>query len=97
MEEAWNNRATATNWGVIDAVGTIAEEMGKSYAQVALNWLLCKDIVTAPIIGATKLTQLEDNLGAVGWRLDPSQVQKLDELSAPPPLYPYRFIEQMAR
>jgi aryl-alcohol dehydrogenase-like predicted oxidoreductase len=97
MEEAWANRATDRNWEVIDAVGTIAEETGKSYAQVALNWLLCKDIVTAPIIGATKMRQLEDNLGAVGWRLDPSQVQKLDELSAPPALYPYRFIQQMAR
>lgn len=96
-EEAWHKRATDRNWDTIDAVGTIAEETGKSYAQVALNWLLCKDVVTAPIIGATKMSQLEDNLGAAGWLLDPSHVQKLDEVGTPPSLYPYRFIEEMAR
>jgi diketogulonate reductase-like aldo/keto reductase len=47
-------------------VGEISEETGKSYAQIALNWLLRQEGVTAPIIGARHVEQLEDNLGAAG-------------------------------
>ena len=66
MEEAWERRATERNWRVLDAVGEISEETGKSYAQISLNWLLRQEGVTAPIIGARKMEQLEDNLGAAG-------------------------------
>ncbi len=49
---------------------------GKSIAQVALKWLLQKDIVSSVIIGVKTLEQLEDNLGASGdWRLTAEQVQ----------------------
>ena len=44
---------------------------------------------TAPIIGARNLEQLEANLGASGWALEPEQVAKLDEASAVTPPYPY--------
>jgi aryl-alcohol dehydrogenase-like predicted oxidoreductase len=96
-EEAWHKRAVDRNWEIIDAVGAISEETGRSYAQVALNWLLCREGVTAPIIGATRPEQLEDNLGAADWRLDASHVQKLTEVSEPPSIYPYRFLQEMAR
>ena len=70
MEEHWDRRATDRNWRALDVVGRISEETGKSYAQISLNWLLRQDGVTAPIIGARTLEQLEDNLGASGWTLD---------------------------
>ena len=44
----------------------VSEETGKSYAQISLNWLLRQEAVTAPIIEARTLEQLEDNLGASG-------------------------------
>jgi aryl-alcohol dehydrogenase-like predicted oxidoreductase len=91
-EEAWDKRATERNWAIVGEVGTIAEETGKSYAQVALNWLLHRPAVTAPIIGATKPSQLEDNLGATDWDLDDDQIERLDKVSAPPDIYPYAFI-----
>ncbi|MBA3388766.1 MAG: aldo/keto reductase [Rubrobacter sp.] len=97
MDEYWEKRATERNWRVLDAVGAIAEETGKSYAQVSLNWLLCQPGVTAPIIGARTNEQLEDNLGAAGWRLDEKQVQRLSEAAPPEKTYPARFIEGKQR
>ena len=97
MEESWERRANERNWGIVDVLGSISEETGKSYSQVALNWLLNKPGVTAPILGARKLDQLEDNLGATGWKLDDKHMQQLDESSQPPPLYPYSFIANAQR
>ena len=48
---------------------------GKSVAQVALRWLLQTPPVTAVIVGARKISQLEDNMGAVGWKLTKEEVE----------------------
>jgi aryl-alcohol dehydrogenase-like predicted oxidoreductase len=97
MEEHWDRRATERNWDTIEVVGAISEETGKSYAQISLNWLLRREDVTAPIIGARNMDQLEDNLGAVGWELSPEQVARLSEASAIEDVYPYRFIREAQR
>jgi aryl-alcohol dehydrogenase-like predicted oxidoreductase len=76
-------------YNTIDALGEVAEETGKSVAQVALNWLLQRPTVSSIIIGARNETQLKENLGAVGWNLTVAQVKKLDEASTVPPIYPY--------
>jgi aryl-alcohol dehydrogenase-like predicted oxidoreductase len=52
---------------------------GKTPAQVALNWAICKG--TVPIPGAKNARQAMDNAGALGWRLNPEQVQTLDRAS----------------
>jgi aryl-alcohol dehydrogenase-like predicted oxidoreductase len=54
---------------------------GKTPAQVALNWLICKGAV--PIPGAKNTQQAEQNAGALGWRLSPEDVQALDRVSKP--------------
>jgi aryl-alcohol dehydrogenase-like predicted oxidoreductase len=97
MEEHWERRSTERNWRTLDVVGEISSETGKSYAQVSLNWLLRQAGVTAPIIGARRIEQLEDNLGASGWRLSEEQVQRLSEASAIEDLYPYRMIQEKQR
>jgi aryl-alcohol dehydrogenase-like predicted oxidoreductase len=97
MEEHWDRRATERNWAALDVVGRISEETDKSYAQISLNWLLRQDGVTAPIIGARTLEQLEDNLGASGWTLDEEQVEELSDASALEDVYPYRFIRNAQR
>ena len=48
--------------------------------------------MTALIIGARTLEQLEDNIGASGWELTTEQVEELSEASALEDVYPYRFI-----
>jgi len=53
---------------------------GKSVAQVALNWCICKGSI--PIPGARNAQQAEINAGAMGWRLSEEEVAKLDRLSA---------------
>ncbi len=92
LEEAWARRATARNWAIIDAVQRVAEETGHSMAQVAINWLLTRPGVTAPILGARTLEHLQDNLGAAGWRLEPGQLRLLDVPSRLEPEYPARYL-----
>jgi aryl-alcohol dehydrogenase-like predicted oxidoreductase len=97
MEEHWDRRATERNWRTLDVIGEISEQTGKSYAQISLNWLLRQEGVTAPIIGARRMEQLEDNLGAAGWKLSEEQVARLSEASAIEEVYPYRFIREARR
>lgn len=52
---------------------------GKTNAQVALNWLICKGAL--PIPGAKNVKQAQENIGALGWRLTEEEVAKLDEMS----------------
>lgn len=74
---------------VVDALDAVAAETGKTVPQVALNWLLQRPTVATVIIGARDEQQLRDNLGAVDWKLTPSQIAKLDEASNTTPAYPY--------
>ena len=97
FEEAWVRRNVERNWRTLEVVGDISEETGKSYSQISLNWLLRQEGVTAPIIGARRLDQLEDNLGAAGWELDEEPVRRLSEASAIEDVYPNRMIEEMQR
>jgi len=91
---AYNNEQT---WRTLDGLHKVAEECGHSVAQVAINWLLRKPGITAPIVGARRMEQLEDNLGATGWSLTPGQVAFLDAASHVPPPYPYDFIAKNDR
>ncbi len=52
---------------------------GKTPAQVALNWVICKGLM--PIPGVKTLGQAQMNVGALGWRLSDEEVQRLDERS----------------
>ncbi|MGB3200997.1 MAG: aldo/keto reductase [Nodosilinea sp.] len=61
---------------LLDTLGAIAARRQKTSAQVALNWCLCKG--TIPIPGAKTLAQAQQNIGALGWRLDSGEVEELD-------------------
>jgi len=64
-------------------VGEIAAKRGVTTAQVALAWLLRQPGIASPIIGVTKLEQLDDSLGALGVSLDPADVRYLEEPYVP--------------
>jgi len=66
------------DWPIVDVVEAIATERGVPMAQVALAWLLSRPGVTAPIIGATKLSQLDDAIGAVDLKLSAEEVARLE-------------------
>lgn len=63
---------------VLDALESVAGKLKRPMAQVALAWLLSKPGVTAPIIGATKLAQLEDAIEALSLNLDAETISKLE-------------------
>jgi aryl-alcohol dehydrogenase-like predicted oxidoreductase len=92
--EAWGIYANERTWHVIDTLLAIAAQREKTAAQVALNWLLQKPGVTAPILGARTLAHLEDNLGATGWSLTVEEVNQLDQASMLPLPYPYESLNQ---
>lgn len=95
--ERWENYDNEHTWNLLDVLFAVAEETGKSPAQVALNWLLQRPGVTAPIIGVRSMKHLEDNLGAAGWALSDDQMARLNAASDTPLPYPYDFIANAAR
>ncbi|UCC64355.1 MAG: aldo/keto reductase [Anaerolineae bacterium] len=90
--EAWSKYNTERTWRIIDELFAVAEEVGKTPAQVALNWVLHRPGVTAPIVGARKMEHLEDNLGAAGWSLSEEHTARLNKVSEKELPYPYAFI-----
>jgi aryl-alcohol dehydrogenase-like predicted oxidoreductase len=74
----------------------IAAAHKASVAQVALAWLLTKPAVASIILGASKIHQLEDNLGAVELQLHDDEIRQLDEMTRPRAMYPHWFNQQMA-
>lgn len=70
------------SWSIHDAIEKLATEKGKTISQVSLAWLLTNPVITSPIIGPRSQEQLEDNLGAVGFRLSAEEKNGLDEISA---------------
>jgi aryl-alcohol dehydrogenase-like predicted oxidoreductase len=66
------------DFAVVDVNAEVAAERGVSPAQTALAWLLSKPIVTAPIVGATKLAHLEDAIAATELALDDKEIERLE-------------------
>jgi len=73
---------------IVDAVDLVVTETGKTFTQVALNWLLQKPTVSNVIVGARDEAQLVQNIGAVGWDLTSAQIKALDSTSETQPAYP---------
>ena len=90
-------RADERTWRIIDKLNDLSEVIGKSQAQIALNWLLRKPGVTAPIFGARTIRHVEFNLESVGWELSEEHVAELDAVSAIPLPSPYNFIDRYTR
>ena len=74
---------------VADRVSAVAQARGVPPAQVALAWMLSKPVITAPIIGATKMNHLEDAVAALAVKLSADEVRQLEELYQPHPVLGY--------
>jgi len=82
---------TERNWPIVAELEKVAGELGRSMAQVAVNWVANRPGVASVILGATKLEQLEDNLGALDFTLPAELRERLDAVSVPAPRFPYTF------
>jgi aryl-alcohol dehydrogenase-like predicted oxidoreductase len=65
----------------LEVLAKISGARGETMTQTALAWMLSKEWITSPIIGATSIEQLEDSLGATGKRLSLEEIVELDEVS----------------
>jgi aryl-alcohol dehydrogenase-like predicted oxidoreductase len=76
---------------VVSAVKAVSDQTGRSMAQVALAWLRYRPVPVIPIIGARKLSQLQDNLASFDLALSAEQVKALDEASQIDLGFPYEI------
>ncbi|MBN1678768.1 MAG: aldo/keto reductase [Anaerolineae bacterium] len=72
---------TEQNFALIDALAEMGQERDKTVLQMTLGWMLSQPFVTAPIIGANSVTQLDESLGAAGLRLSEDEMQRIDDLT----------------
>jgi aryl-alcohol dehydrogenase-like predicted oxidoreductase len=93
-ETVSNHFKKEKNVKILGEVQKIAEEIGRSPAQVSLNWILQRPI-TIPIFGAKTVAQLEDNLAALEFTLTPEQMKRLNDVSAPEPFFPHNFAKRI--
>jgi aryl-alcohol dehydrogenase-like predicted oxidoreductase len=83
---------------IIAVLKSVAEQTGRSMAQVALAWLRQRPVAVIPIIGARKVSQLQDNLASMDLNLSAEQAKTLDEASSIEPGFPYYlYSAQMTR
>lgn len=73
----------AADWEIVDEVERVANQRGVSMAQLGLAWLLSKRGVTAPIVGATKLSHLQDAIGALDITLSAEEIAALEAPYSP--------------
>lgn len=90
-------RENEFTWRVLDTLVELSREIGKTPAQIALNWILGKPGITAPVLGARTAEQLEENIGCTGWELKKKDMEKLDRVSGIPLPYPYSFVKRYTR
>ena len=85
------DKFTDRNWAIVAELEKVANELGRSMAQVAVNWVANRPGIASVLIGATKLHQLQDNLAALDFEIPGDLLDRLDAVSATPKRFPYSF------
>jgi len=70
------------NLTVVDEIQKIADYLGKSLPQLALNWVLSNPTVSTALVGARRISEVEDNMGAIGWQLSDEIRYDIDRIFA---------------
>jgi aryl-alcohol dehydrogenase-like predicted oxidoreductase len=79
---------------IISALKSVSEQAGRSMAQVALAWLRHRTLPVIPIIGARKVSQLQDNLASLDLELSAEQLKSLDGASRIELGFPHNIYER---
>jgi aryl-alcohol dehydrogenase-like predicted oxidoreductase len=86
-------RFSERNWRILDVLLDVSKQLRRSPAQVALNWVVTQPGLTSTILGASKRSQLEDNLSSIEFSIPSDLRYRLDAVSALPSIHPYMFFE----
>jgi aryl-alcohol dehydrogenase-like predicted oxidoreductase len=89
--------AMKANQAFVSVLNTIAQEKKSTPAQIALAWLLAQKPWIVPIPGTTKLSRLEENIGAVALEMAPADLREIDAMAAKVPVEGERYPESMER
>jgi aryl-alcohol dehydrogenase-like predicted oxidoreductase len=87
--------ARKANQALVDILAAIARRMNVTSAQLALAWILARKPWIVPIPGTTKLSRLEENLGAVALELAPDDLREIDDAAAQVPVEGARYPERL--
>jgi aryl-alcohol dehydrogenase-like predicted oxidoreductase len=87
-QDLWGRLARERNYRVLEAVEQVAKERGRTIAQIALAWVNQQPGVSSVIYGARTPEQNDENLAAIGLRLEKAELDALDKASALEPAYP---------
>jgi aryl-alcohol dehydrogenase-like predicted oxidoreductase len=87
--------ARKSNQAFVDLLGTIAKQKNATPAQIALAWLLAQKPWIVPIPGTTKLSRLEENIGAVAIDLTADDLRGIDEAASKIPVQGERYPEHL--
>lgn len=85
------HKFSTANFRVVEVLEQVAADLGRSMAQVAINWVASQPGVATTIIGATRVEQIEDNLTALDFEIPPELRARLDEAGRPATPFPYSF------
>ena len=82
-------KVTERDWRVVDALERVATDLGRSMAQVAINWVATQPAVASVVLGASSPAQLDSNLAALDFEIPADARRRLDEAGAPEVGAPY--------
>jgi aryl-alcohol dehydrogenase-like predicted oxidoreductase len=89
------NKFTDKNWRMLEVLLDASKQLGKSPAQVALQWVVAQPGITSTILGASSVAQLNDNLASLDFSIPEDIRKRLDEATALEPVHPYVFFSGM--
>ncbi len=85
-------RLSPRHHAIAAEVRAVAEAIGRTPAQVALRWLMQREGVVIPIVGARRAAQARENLAAADFTLEPAMIERLDAASRIEPGFPHEFL-----
>jgi aryl-alcohol dehydrogenase-like predicted oxidoreductase len=86
-------KMTEKNRNIAIKVSEVAQKLGVTSSQIALNWLRQQHQQIIPIVGSRKAEQIKDSLNCINFEIPPAQMQELTEVSAIDLGFPHDFLE----
>ncbi|MET0987071.1 MAG: aldo/keto reductase [Steroidobacteraceae bacterium] len=87
------DKFTERNWQIVAELESVSRQLNRPMAQVAINWVANQPAVGSVVLGASKLNQLQDTLQSLDFDIPPELRARLNQVSAPPPQFPYTFFQ----